>query len=102
MTRKTVVAMVTAAVLAAAIVLDFSGRRSPALGEASNQPFANAVEQRMEMIFQLRAIREAITEQNRLLAEQNKLMQEALQALKQPVPADRATSETSGGGDDKR
>lgn len=101
MTRKTFVAVVTAAVLAAAIVLNFFGGRSPAMGEASNQPFANAVEQRMEMISQLRAIREAMTEQNRLLAEQNKLMQEELQVLKRLVPADRATSET-GGGDEKR
>lgn len=101
MTRKTFVAIVTAAVLAAVIVLNFPGGRSPAMGEASNQPFANAVEQRMEMISQLRAIREAMTEQNRLLAEQNKLMQEELQVLKRLILTERATSET-GGGDEKR
>ncbi|GAB4129933.1 hypothetical protein JCM17478_17200 [Thermopirellula anaerolimosa] len=67
------------------------------MGEASNQPFANAVEQRMEMIAQLRAIHEVLTEQNRLLVEQNKLIQEQLQALKRTAPADRAPPEKGGG-----
>jgi len=102
MAKMSFVAVVSAAVLAAVLVLDFSGGRSSALGEASNQPFANAVEQRMEMIAQLRAIREALTEQNRLLVEQNKLLQEQLQVLKRPVSADRTTSGKNGDGDDKR
>ncbi len=98
MAKLSFVAVVSAAVLAAVVVLDFSRGRPAALGEVSNQPFANAVEQRMEMIAHLRAVREALTEQNRLLVEQNKLLQEQLQVLKRPI----SRSERNGDGDDKR
>ncbi|NMC21508.1 MAG: hypothetical protein GYA33_13935 [Thermogutta sp.] len=102
MAKISFVAIVSAAVLAAVLVLDFSWGRSSAWGEASNQPFANSVEQRMEMIAQLRAIREALTEQNRLLVEQNKLLQEQIQILKGTASTDRAPAEKGGDGDDKR
>ena len=41
---------------------------------AGNQPFANAVQQRMEMIAELKAIRMLLKEQNGLLKEQNRLL----------------------------
>lgn len=42
---------------------------------ADNQPFANPVQQRMNMITELRAIRALLQEQNALLREQNELLQ---------------------------
>jgi hypothetical protein len=57
-------------------VLGFYGptRAAP---PAQNQPFANAVEQRAEMIGELKAIHELLAEQNKLLAEQNALLRAA-------------------------
>jgi len=41
-------------------------------------PFASAVEQRMETNKELKAIRELLKEQNRLIAEQNEMFRSAL------------------------
>lgn len=48
----------------------------------AEQPFANSVEQRAEMINELRAIRQLLLDQNTLLREQNKLLLEQLNILK--------------------
>jgi hypothetical protein len=47
---------------------------SDAAPRSANQPFANAVEQRMEMITQLREIRVLLKEQNTLIKQQNELL----------------------------
>lgn len=57
-------------------VLGFYGSTGAA-PPAENQPFANAVQQRAEMIGQLRDIHKLLAEQNKLLAEQNKLLRAA-------------------------
>ena len=46
--------------------------------EAANQPFANAVQQRMEMIDQLKGVNTLLKEQNDLLEQQNELLRAAL------------------------
>lgn len=47
-------------------------------------PFASSVEQRAESITELRAIRELLQEQNRLIKEQNELLRAALPNVAQP------------------
>ena len=47
---------------------------SDAAPRSASQPFANAVEQRMEMITQLREIRMLLKEQNTLIKQQNELL----------------------------
>lgn len=49
-------------------------RASDAAPPADNLPFANAVQQRMNMIAELKAIRELVKEQNSLLRAQNELL----------------------------
>lgn len=49
-------------------------RASDAAPPADNQPFANAIQQRMDMIAELKAIRELLKEQNALLRAQNELL----------------------------
>jgi hypothetical protein len=44
----------------------------------ANQPFANAVQQRMEMIDQLKRVNTLLKEQNALLEQQNELLRAAL------------------------
>ncbi|HOP76766.1 MAG: hypothetical protein WBH86_03065 [Thermogutta sp.] len=48
----------------------------------AEQPFANSVEQRAQMISELRAIRQLLSDQNTLLREQNRLLSEQLNVLK--------------------
>ena len=47
-------------------------------------PFASAVEQRIETIKELKAIRELLKEQNRLISEQNEMFRSALPSGSQP------------------
>jgi hypothetical protein len=51
---------------------------SDAAPRSANQPFANAVEQRMEMITQLREIRMLLKEQNTLIKQQNELLRSVM------------------------
>lgn len=47
-------------------------------------PFASAVEQRIETINELKAIRELLKEQNRLIREQNEMFRSALPKASKP------------------
>lgn len=49
-------------------------RASDAAPPANNQPFANSVQQRMDMIAELKAIHGLMKEQNGLIKEQNELL----------------------------
>lgn len=73
MSRPTAWALGIAGAALFCCVLSFyrAGDAAP-LGE--RQPFANAVQQRMEMINQLTEIRTLLKEQNALLKEQTKLL----------------------------
>lgn len=70
--------MVTVLCIAMAALVSVSvlGLYGPTMAAApkGQPPFANSVEQRMEMIRELRGIRELLAEQNELLAEQNELL----------------------------
>ncbi|GEM_PF-1298811 len=90
-----ILTILSIAVLAAVTMLEFPGQRFKARGEASNQPFANAVEQRLEIIAQLRSIHETLKEQNRLLTEQSKLLREHMQALTRLAPVPGRAAEKS-------
>ena len=57
----------------ACCVLSFY-RASDAAPPADNQPFANAIQQRMDMITELRAIHALLKEQSALMREQNDLL----------------------------
>jgi len=59
-------------------MLGFNGGTSAAQSKTP-LPFASAVDQRIEMIDQLRAIRELLKEQNELLREQNRLIRLGLE-----------------------
>jgi len=66
----------TLAIAAAALcggVLCFLGATGAA-PPAGRQPFANAVQQRMEMVNELKEIRALLKEQNAVLREQTKLL----------------------------
>jgi len=66
----------TLAIAAAALcycVLSFY-RATGAAPPADRQPFANAVQQRMEMVNELKEIRALLKEQNAVLKEQTKLL----------------------------
>ncbi len=54
----------------------------------AEQPFANSVEQRAQMISELRAIRQLLLDQNTLLREQNRLLAEQLNILKKSTPGE--------------
>jgi hypothetical protein len=64
---------VFAAGLAGACMLGLLGASDAAPREETQQ-FANSIEQRMEMIKELREIRALMKEQNELLKEQNELL----------------------------
>jgi len=67
MTRRTVWALLIAANVLCYCVLSFY-RTTDAAVKPAPPPFANAVEQRMEMVNQLREIKELLKEQNALLS----------------------------------
>ena len=61
-----------------------SAQRSP---NPAKPPFASSVEQRVETVNELKAIRDLLKEQNRLLQEQNEMMRAA--QPKAPKPKTR-------------
>ncbi len=75
MTRKTGFAVLMAAVVLCCCVLNFY--QTPAVAQrrtGGQPPFANAVEQRIQMINHLAEIKELLKEQNALLKEQLALL----------------------------
>lgn len=82
MTIPRVLTIFSAVGLAAILVLGFLQRASTADPNPAQPPFANSVQQRMEMIAELRKIRELLTEQNELLSQQNSLLKEQLEVLR--------------------
>lgn len=60
-------------------------RSTSAAPQAAQQPFANAVEQRMEMITQLREIQTLLKEQNTLVKEQSTLANQQNELLKEQI-----------------
>ncbi len=70
---RTVMALLVTALVVCCFVLSFY-RATDAAPPAARSPFANAVEQRMEMISQLQGIHLLLKEQNQLLREQNELL----------------------------
>lgn len=68
------------AVVVCCCVLSFY--RAPAVAQRkptpAKPPFASSVEQRIEMVNELKAIRDLLKEQNRLIQEQNEMFRAAL------------------------
>jgi len=60
-------------------------RSTRAASQPAKLPFANAVEQRMEMIAQLREARTLLKEQNALVKEQNTLASQQNDLLKEQI-----------------
>lgn len=87
--RKTIVLVWILTVIVPLCMLVLGERPVAPISNAAEQPFANSVEQRAEMISELRAIRQLLSDQNNLLREQNKLLTEQLNLLKKT-----ATGET--------
>ena len=75
-------------VLVSACMLVLVERPTVPASAFAEQPFANSVEQRAEMINELRAIRQLLLDQNALLREQNKLLSEQLNILKKTTPGE--------------
>ena len=73
MKRRTPWTLALAAGVLFCCVLSFY-RALDAAPPSGNQPFANPVQQRMDMVTELRAIRALLQEQNTLLREQNELL----------------------------
>jgi len=69
--NRTYSGLLAAAAVACCCVLGLSGSFGAAPAKA---PFANPVEQRFEMIEELKGIRELLKQQNELLREQNALL----------------------------
>ena len=84
MRRRIGQSLLMAAAVGLCCVLSFhrAGDAAPAPAKA---PFANAVDQRFQMINELKEIRVLLKEQNTLLREQNALLQSG-----RPKPAVRA------------
>lgn len=74
MTRRTRWAISIAAITLLGCVLSFYQTTDAAQRGQSKAPFANSVDQRSQMIEELRGIRALLKEQNALIAEQNKLL----------------------------
>lgn len=78
--------VLTLAIVVCCCVLSFyrasdAAQRTPS---PPKPPFASSVEQRIESINELKAIRELLKEQNRLIAEQNEMFRAALPNASQP------------------
>lgn len=73
MNTRTRWAAAMVAVVLSYCVLSFY-RASDAAPPAGNAPFANSVQQRVEMITELKGIRALLKEQNLLLRQQNSLL----------------------------
>jgi len=64
-------------------------RATDAAPPADNLPFANPVQQRMDMIVELKAIHALLKEQNALLREQNDLLRSPAAGATPKAPAQR-------------
>jgi hypothetical protein len=74
MTRRTLPILLFAATVVFCCVLSFY-RATEAAAPPAKAPFANSVDQRFQMINELKGIRALLKEQNTLLKEQNALLQ---------------------------
>ncbi|RMG04159.1 MAG: hypothetical protein D6741_01400 [Planctomycetota bacterium] len=74
--RKVHVVAIVTTVLLSLGMLGFY--RAGVAAPPRNEPFANSVAQRQEMIKELQAIRQLLAEQNKLLQEQNELLRKQL------------------------
>lgn len=90
-----IVAILLAVGLPAVLVLGFLDGVLPADPEPAQPPFANSVQQRMEMIAELKRIRELLTEQNELLSQQTSLLKEQLEILKRHEPSRKPPEDES-------
>jgi len=74
MRRRARWAILIAAITLFGCVLSFYQTTDAAQRGQSKAPFANPVDQRIQMVEELKGIRALLREQNALLAEQNKLL----------------------------
>jgi hypothetical protein len=74
MTGRVRWAISIAAIVLFGCVLSFYQTTDAAQRGEAKAPFANALDQRIQMVEELKAIRALLKEQNALLAEQNKLI----------------------------
>ncbi|MBC7351624.1 MAG: hypothetical protein H5U08_04625 [Thermogutta sp.] len=93
------VAMIILVSAAVGFMLGFVQITSVADPTRAQPPFANSVEQRIEMIAELRRIRELLTRQNELMSQQNSLLKEQNELLRKmavshQVPADDQNTST--------
>jgi len=88
MTRRTGWALAIGAGALFCCVLSFY-QATDAAPPAGNQPFANPVQQRMDMINELKGIRALLREQNLLLREQNELLRSPNPGAASNAPAKR-------------
>jgi len=95
-TKKTVVLTGMLAIIIPLCMQVLEARPAASSPTAAEQPFANSVEQRAEMINELRSIRQLLSDQNALLREQNKLLTEQLSLLKKSAAGEsRRESESA-------
>jgi|YelNatPaOPRAMG01_1025707.scaffolds.fasta_scaffold550001_1 hypothetical protein len=99
MSTLTKVAMILLVSAAVGFMLGFVQIASVADPAPAQPPFANSVEQRMEMIAELRKIRELLTRQNELISQQNSLLREQNDLLRKmavfhEVPGDAQSTST--------
>ncbi|WP_347245245.1 hypothetical protein [Thermogutta sp.] len=87
--------LATSALISAAVCFMLGLVRVPSMADPSpaQPPFANSVEQRMEMIAELRKIRELLTRQNDLISQQNTLLKEQNDLLRKLTVTPKVSAE---------